>query len=81
MKKLFFILPTLFLFIGCGASDDDSHRDRSMKIGESYSVSTADKIIKSTKDTHIKITHIDGETTSSVELIDGNATITHPKQK
>ena len=81
MKKLLFILPSLFLFMGCGTSDDDTPRDRSMNIGESYSVSTGDKIIKSTEDTHIRITHIDGESTSSVELIDGNATITHPEQK
>jgi len=48
-----------------------------MEKGKSYSVSHGDKIIKSSQNTHIKVTHIDGKLKSIAELIDGNATITH----
>jgi len=79
MKKLFFTLSLIFLFVGCGTSE--KHRDRKMKKGESYSVSKGDKIIQESNNTLIKITHINKESTSAVALISGKATITHPKQK
>lgn len=79
MKKILYTLPILLLLSSCGASDNN--KDRIMKKGEKYSVSSGDKIIKKSEDALIRITHKDGKSTSTVQLLDGNATITHPKQK
>lgn len=82
MKKILNILITstsIFVFVGCGVSEKP--RNRIMEKGESYSVSSGDKIIKSSENTLIRVTHKDGKSSSKVELLDGNATITHPEKK
>lgn len=78
MKKILCTTPIILLLVSCGASDN---KDRIMEKGEKYSVSHGDKVIKKSEDTLIQITHKDGKSTSTIELLDGNATITHPKQK
>lgn len=79
MAKLIILSPMLVILLSCGVSED--HPDRIMEKGETYSVSKGDVIIKNTTSTLIKVTHINGNDRSKVELIDGNATITHPSNK
>jgi hypothetical protein len=52
-----------------------------MEKGELYSVSKGDVIVKASDEASVKITHVSGKATSTVSLVDGNATITHPKEK
>lgn len=79
MKHLLLFSMVSMILIGCGASEEN--RDRTMTIGESYSVSKGDKIVKTSEETLLKIKHTSGKETSTVSLLEGNATITHPKQK
>lgn len=74
MKQLFIFIPMSIILIGCGGGGESS-RDRIMEIGESYSVSSGNKVVKTSEDTLIKITHIDGKEESTVSLLEGNATI------
>lgn len=72
MKQLFIFIPMSIILIGCGG---ESSHDRVMDIGESYSVSSGNKVVKTSEDTLIKITHIGGQEESTVSLLEGNATI------
>jgi len=75
--KLISITLFGFLLLGCGK--EDTNKDRSMKVGEFYTVSTGDKIVKASESTLIKITHASGKKSSTVSLLEGSATITYAK--
>jgi hypothetical protein len=76
-KILLTSIMTLFL-VSCGSGG--STQDRVMEVGESYSVSKGDVIVKASDSALVKIIHTDGKETSTVFLLEGNATITHPKE-
>ena len=79
LKTILIFTAITFLVIGCGKSDNA--KERVMKIGESYSVSQGDVIVKGSEKATIRVVHILDKETSTVSLVEGNATITHPKQK
>lgn len=66
-----------FLLLGCGK--EDTNKDRSMKVGESYTVATGDKVVKASEATLIKVIHKSGKKSSTVSLLEGSATITYAK--
>jgi len=93
MKKIFTLVPLGFLLLGCGGSggsssinsdfnktvkDEGIIKDISMIQNINYTVSTGDKIIKTSPNALVRIVHIDGSLNSSVTLIEGSATIIVP---
>ena len=78
MLNKLLLLTTLLFLSGCGGAG--GQKDRVMEIGESYSVSKGDVIVKASDVALIKVIHVAGEETSTVSLQEGNATITHPKE-
>lgn len=78
MKHIFLYSTISILLVGCGA--ESGNKDRIMEKGEFYSVSKGDVIVKASEDALIKIIHKDGKTTSTVSLMEGDATITHPQK-
>ncbi len=75
MKNILLLMPIIFIFNGCGASD--SKPDQKMLVSELYTVSPGDKIIKKTNDALVRIQHFDNSEDSTVELLKGEATIIH----
>jgi len=75
MKQIFIFTTTAIFLVGCGGSDKP--KDRVMEIDQSYSVISGDKVIKTSENTLIEIMHTDGKKTSTVKLLEGNATIIH----
>ena len=79
-KRLVLPFATLFL-VGCGGgstSNGDtgsSAKDVNMNQGQPYTVYSGNKIIKYANPTVVKISHTDGQSTSTVMLLEGNATI------
>jgi len=71
MNKIFTLSITLLFLTGCGVSKSD----RKMDVSEQYTVSSGDKIIRNTENTLLKITHLSGAKKSTVELLEGDATI------
>lgn len=78
MLNKLLLLTTLLLLSGCGGAG--GQKDRVMELGETYSVSKGDVIVKASDEVLIKVIHIAGKDTSTVSLQEGNATITHPKE-
>jgi len=77
MNKIIFFSITLLFVVGCGS--EDSKGDSNMALGTQYTVSSGDKVIKHTENTLIKIRHVSGKDTSTIELVEGNATIIYKK--
>ena len=77
IKKSLILSTFILLLVGCGGSGS---KDRVMEVGQFYSVSKGDVIVKASNEALVKIIHTDGKETSTVALLEGNATITHPKQ-
>ena len=77
MLNKLLLLTTILLLSGCGAG---GQKDRIMELGETYSVSKGDVIVKASDEALIKVIHGSGQDTSTVSLQEGNATITHPKE-
>lgn len=84
MKKLFTLLFTSLMIIGCGggsggsSSNDESASQPSnieMVLSAPYTVYPGDQIVKTSENAKVTISHIDGHSESTVILIDGNATI------
>lgn len=76
MKNIFILTSMLLLFLGCG-SEDESSKDKTMKISKLYTLKKGDKVIKTNENltTLIKVRHVDGRKESIIELLEGNATI------
>jgi len=88
MKKILIFTLAAVLLTACGGSGGDSSGnsgttpgtnpgkgDTSMVINQQYVVSPGDKIIKDSNLTRVKITHAEGQTNSTAELIEGSATL------
>ena len=90
MKNILILTITTLLLIGCGSSggggDDGGgntdtpgitpdESDTSMVMYQQYVVSKGDQIFKDSDLARVKITHTDGNTQSTVELIEGSATL------
>jgi hypothetical protein len=77
MKKILIFTTSMIFLIGCGggSSSSGSNKDVTMTIGQPYTVYSGNKIIKNAEETHVQVTHIDGESESTVVLVEGNATI------
>jgi len=88
MKNILILTIATLLLSGCGSSgggDDGGNTDTpgitldkgdtSMVIYQQYVVSKGDQIFKDSDLTRVKITHTDGDTRSTVELIEGSATL------
>jgi len=71
MNKIFTLSASLFFLISCGGSKSD----RNMELSEQYTVSSGDKVMRDGENTLLKITHVSGEKKSTIELLEGNATI------
>jgi len=81
MKQILIFLPSMIFLIGCGggssSSSPVSNSDYAgpMAISEIYTVFPGDSVTKDSASPLIKIIHIDGATESTIELVEGNATI------
>jgi len=79
MKQIFIFLPSMIFLIGCGggSSSSVSNSDYAgpMTISEIYTVYPGDSVSKDSTSPLIKVIHIDGATESTIELVEGNATI------
>jgi len=81
MQKIFILLISTILFTGCGGSDggsgtgESADKDVNMVVNTAYTVYPGNKLIKGSNLAQVSISHIDGQTTSTVTLLDGNATI------
>ena len=88
MKNILILTIATLLLSGCGSSDggDDGEStntpgatpdkgNTSMVIYKQYVVSKGDQIFKDSDLARVKITHTDGNTQSTVELIEGSATL------
>jgi len=80
MQKIFTLFISTILLIGCGggsssATGESADEDVSMELNKAYTVYPGNKLIKGSTLAQVNITHEDGQTTSTVTLLDGNATI------
>lgn len=80
MKKVFLGLIATILINGCGSGSTENNvkeelDDINMTIGTVYNVFPKNKILKHSEDALVKISHTDGEKSSTVILLSGNATI------
>ena len=87
MKNILILTIVTLLLSGCGSSSDGDDGstdtpgtipdkgDTSMVIYQQYVVSEGDQIFKDSDLARVKITHTDGNTQSTVELIEGSATL------
>jgi len=83
MKETILILAS-FLMVACGgsgstdennATNNDSSEDVNMTQGERYTVSKGNKLIKTSDNAIVRILHHDKAKTSTVILLEGDATI------
>ena len=79
MKKILIFIPSMLFLIGCGGGDSTSGSNSNyagpMAITEVYTMYPGDRITKDSDAPIVKIIHVDGATESTVELVEGNATI------
>ena len=76
MKKIL-LISALLLLVGCGGSNSSSSSSYfniiPMQSGQVYQVYSGDQVQKSSEDAQVKITHREGESNPTVELIQGSA--------
>ena len=77
MKKIYIYSLALVVLVGCGGGTGSSEPDQKMIIDEIYTVDRGDKIVKTSESAILYISHIDGQSESTVELQSGEATILH----
>lgn len=82
MKKILIFTTSMIFLVGCGGGSDSgsnsgsgSKKDVNMVISQPYTAYPGNKVIKHTTKTLVQIAHIDGEDTSTILLVEGNATI------
>jgi len=83
LSKYLLIISISIFLIGCGGShkrvvEEENNNSSdiyeiSMELYKPYIVRVGDKVIKKTVNAQIKITHIENEINSTVELIEGDA--------
>ena len=77
MKQILIFITSMIFLVGCGGDSGSSTptADVDMVTLETYTVYPGNKVIKNTDDTLVQITHVDGQDTSTILLVEGNATI------
>jgi len=87
MKKIFTYIVFILGLLGCGSGGSGGSStpdtpglnpdsgESNMIMNQVYALSQGDEIIKTSPLTRIRVTHIDGSRGSSVELIEGSATL------
>jgi hypothetical protein len=77
MKHAIWITLTTLFLTGCGGGGggESAGETVAMEPGRIYTVYPGDRLIKNSEDTVVKIVHTQGQETSSVELIEGQASI------
>jgi len=76
MRAYIVTLAAALLLAGCGGGGGSSSSTVvKMSLGETYTVYPNDMVVKDSEDAVVKITHTEGETTSTVELLEGEASI------
>ena len=79
MKKILIFIPSMMFLIGCGGGSSSSGSNSTyagpMAVAEIYTMYTGDSVIKDSDSPLMKVIHIDGATESTIELVEGNATI------
>ena len=77
MKQILIFIPIMIVLVGCGggSSSGGSSADVEMAPSEIYTVYSGNKVVKNSDNTRVKIVHINGQSTSTIELVEGNATI------
>ena len=86
MKKLLALTTLSFLLTACGgggnsggektpSTGESPSKDVNLVQGKLYTVYHGNKLIKNTPKTIVQITHVDQAETSTVMLLEGNATI------
>ena len=81
MKKIFLGSIAAMLINGCGSEStkapvEEELDDINMTIGTVYNVFPKNKILKHSENALVRISHMDGEKSSTVILLSGKATIT-----
>ena len=86
MKSILFLAISSIFFFGCGGGSSSSNSgggstppvapggDVNMTISRAYTVSPGNKVVKTSTNARVKITHIEGGSTTIV-LQEGTATI------
>ncbi len=81
------MLISVFFLVGCGGGSGSSPNvtvpveptvpdgTEKMTTGQIYQVSSGDQVVKISGEAQIKVIHVDGETTSTIELVLGEANI------
>jgi len=80
MKNIFLFTAVSLILIGCGGggggSTSNSTYEGSMAVETQYTMFPGDSVNKDSEKTSLKITHVDGQVESNIELVEGTATIT-----
>ena len=77
MKQILIFIPSIIVLIGCGSdsSSGGSSADVEMELFQTYTVYRGNKVVENTDNTRVKVVHINGQDISTIELVEGNATI------
>ncbi len=78
MNKILISLIFSIMLIGCGSSGESSSYSSysgPMDTATAYTMSPGDSIVKGSETTIVRITHDEGANISTVELVEGSATI------
>jgi uncharacterized lipoprotein YehR (DUF1307 family) len=78
MNKILISLIFSIMIIGCGGSGDNNSYSSyagPMDTTTAYTMSPGDSIVKGSESTIVLITHDEGANISTVELVEGTATI------
>jgi len=76
MKNILLYGMTIVL-VGCGGGSGGSSStyEGPMSLNKKYTMHKGDHVEKSSSSAIVKITHVDGKNKSTIELVEGNATI------
>jgi hypothetical protein len=76
MKNILLYSITIVL-VGCGGGSGGSSSTYKgpMSLQKKYTMYEGDSVAKSSASAIVKITHVDGQNQSTIELVEGNATI------
>ncbi len=76
MKVYIATLTAVLLLAGCGGGGGGSSSNIiKMELGKTYTVYPNDMVVKDSEDAVVKITHTEGKPASTVELLEGKASI------
>jgi hypothetical protein len=86
MKKILFLISIALIFTACGgggsstggetpSTGESASKDVTLTPGVLYTVYAGNKLVRNVTKTVVQITHSDKASTSTVMLLEGNATI------